>query len=243
MRDCVRDFPAKLLFDVSHESPYAARNTGYAASSGEIIAFTDSNKTPSSEWIREGVVALLKNQADLAGGDVQFSLSENPTATEVLDATFFNNNKTLVMKEGAAVTGNLFIRRGVMDDVGDFPGTFRSGMDVWWTQQAVKKGYKLIFAKKALVICKPRRFIGLMKKSVRVGKSHPFIRRQAGDSIFTITGTIIRTFAPPGISWLREKLKKTKKYPTGFFIKLWLVAWAYKCCLGYGRIKGLLLLT
>lgn len=237
--ECVRDFPVKLLFQTEHKSPYAARNTGYAASTGEIIAFTDSNKTPSAEWISEGVRALIQNKAGLAGGHILFSLPENPTAAEVFDATFFNNNRTLVMNETAAVTGNLFIRREVMEDIGPFPGNFRSGMDVWWTRSAVKKGYKLVFAEQACVTCKPRKFSALMKKSRRVGKSHPFIRKQAGDSLLKISATIIRTFAPPGFFWLREKVYETEDYSFGFFLKLWMVVWAYKCYLGVGRVEGL----
>jgi glycosyltransferase involved in cell wall biosynthesis len=237
--ECVRDFDVKLLFRTERKSPYAARNTGYAASASEIIAYTDSNKTPSAEWISEGVCALQQNKADLAGGNILFSLSERPTAAEVFDATFFNNNQTLVANETAAVTGNLFIRRHVVEDIGSFPDKFRSGMDVWWTRKAVKKGYKLVFAEQALVMCKPRKFAALMKKSVRVGKSHPFIRKQAGDSILTILGTIIRTFAPPGFFWLRDKTEPIGNYRFSFFFKLWLVSWAYKFCLGYGRIKGL----
>jgi len=241
--ECVRDFPVTLLFRTDLESPYAARNTGYAAASGEIIAFTDSNKTPTEEWVSEGVRALLQNSADLAGGEILFSLSESAAAAEVFDAAFFNNNRTLVTNEAAAVTGNLFIRREVMEDVGTFPDNFRSGMDVWWTRKAVSKGYKLVFAEQAVVRCRPRKFASLMKKSVRVGKSHPYIRKQAGDSLATLFATIIRTFAPPGFFWLRKKIKATGTYGFGFFLKLWMVAWAYKCCLGYGRIKGLRLIT
>ena len=237
--NCVREFNVKLLFHTSHQSPYAARNTGILASIGDIIAFTDSNKPPSKEWIREGVRALLETDADLAGGHVLFSLPEEPTAAEVFDAAFFNNNQTLVKNEKAAVTGNLFLKREVMDDVGNFPGNFRSGMDIWWTQQAVEKGYKLVFAKDAMVYCKPRKFMALMKKSIRVGKSHPFIRKQAGDSVYSIIASIILTFTPPSFFWLQKKTRHIKNSGMSFFFKLWLVAWAYKCCLGFGRIKGL----
>lgn len=241
--ECVCEFPVKLLFNTKYKSPYAARNTGFAASSGEIVAFTDSNKTPSAEWINEGVRALEQNRADLVGGEILFSLSEKPSAAEVFDAAFFNNNRTLVASEGAAVTGNLFIRREIMRDVGIFPNRFRSGMDVWWTRKAVSQGYKLVFSEQAVVTCKPRKFVSLMKKSIRVGTSHPIIRKKAGDSTLKIFGNIIRTFAPPGFFWLRKKIKPTGNYRLLFIMKLWMVTWAYKWFLGYGRIKGLRLIA
>lgn len=238
MSKCIGNFSVKLLFETNQKSPYAARNRGIHASKGEIIAFTDSNKTPEPNWIKEGVEALIKHNADLAGGNIDFSLSKHPAASEVFDATFFNNNRNIVDNEQAAVTGNLFVKRELFDVIGLFPGRLRSGMDVWWTQQAVRKGYKLVYADQATVICVPRKFMALMKKSRRVGISHPFIRQEAGESLLKITMTVFRTIEPPRINWLRNKV--SKDYNLGFLIKLWLVAWSYKFCLAYGRLQGLL---
>jgi len=238
---CIDNFTVKLLHETEQKSPYAARNKGFDASTGAIIAFTDANKTPETKWIEEGVKALLVQNADLAGGNIDFSLPVKPTASEVFDATFFNNNRNLVMNEQAAVTGNLFLKRDLMDTIGRFHGMFRSGMDIWWTQQAVRKGCKLIFAENSIVICKPRRYSALLKKSRRVGISHPFIRREAGDSLPNIALTVFRTFAPPGFRWLKENV--SENYGSGFLIRLWMVAWSYKCCLGIGRLQGLLTLN
>jgi len=236
--ECFGDSVVKLLYEKEIKSPYAARNKGINASTGEIIALTDANKTPETNWIEEGVKALIVQDADMAGGNIDFSLPAKPTASEVFDATFFNNNRNLVFNEQAAVTGNLFLKRELMDTIGRFHGIFRSGMDIWWTQQAVRKGYKLIFAENSSVICKPRKYFALMKKSRRVGISHPFIRAEAGDSLTNIALIVFRTFTPPGLRWLKENV--SVNYGSGFLIRLWMVAWSYKCFLGIGRLQGLL---
>lgn len=237
---CIENPTVKLLYETEQKSPYAARNKGMEISSGAIIAFTDANKTPAVNWIEEGVKALYAQNADIAGGNIDYSLPDHPSASEVFDATYFNNNRNLVFNERAAVTGNLFVKRELMESTGRFHGKFRSGMDVWWTQQAVRKGYKLVFAEKAVVTCRPRKYTALMRKSRRVGISHPFIRKEAGDSLLKITLTVIRTFTPPGFKWLKEKI--SDDYDFFFCTKLWLVAWSYKCCLGIGRLQGLVLL-
>jgi glycosyltransferase involved in cell wall biosynthesis len=239
MQECVRKYSVELLYQTSQKSPYAARNTGFDASKGDIIAFTDSNKTPSAEWIEEGVKSLINENADLVGGDIFFPLSKSPSASEVFDSLYFNNNKILVQRENAAVTGNLLVKREVMEKIGPFPSTFRSGMDVWWTQKAVNLGYKLIFSNKARVACKARTFKSLMGKSVRVGRSHPFIKKEAGDSVYKILFTIVRTFLPPRLTDLNKQIQNSEFNSTRMLLKLWAVAWAYKCCLGIGRIIGL----
>lgn len=238
MLQCTADYPVTLLYETDQKSPYAARNRGIEASSGEIIALTDSNKTPAVNWIEEGVQALMNRQADLAGGKIGFALTGHSAPSEVFDATFFNNNKTLVSQEKAAVTGNLFIRRHLFDTVGLFPGELRSGMDVWWTQRAVRQGFKLVYAERAQVICEPRTFRDLMKKSFRVGVSHPFIRHEAGEPVWKIMITILRTLAPPGPGWLRKNVSGI--YHSKFLFRIWLVAWSYKGCLAAGRFRGLL---
>jgi glycosyltransferase involved in cell wall biosynthesis len=238
--ECIGDSGVKLLFEKEIKSPYAARNKGIISSSGAILAFTDANKTPDPEWIEQGVKALIEQGADIAGGRIDFVLPDRPSAAQVYDSVFFNNNRNLVQNEQAAVTGNLFVKRELIESVGRFHGQFRSGMDVWWTQRSVRMGYKLVFAEKAVVYCEPRKYSSVMSKSRRVGISHPFIRAEAGDSIPTIAFTIFRTFAPPRFKWLSEKVPPG--YSSGFLVKLWFTAWASKCWLAAGRFQGLLLL-
>lgn len=238
----VEKFPVTLLFEAEKSGPYAARNKGFRHAKGDIIALTDANKIPEINWIKEGVKALIQENADLAGGDIQFSLGENPAAAEVYDAITFNDNRKFVFEEQAAAAGNLFFRRGVLDKIGDFPEGFRSGMDIWWTRNAVQQGgFKLVFAEKARVWCKPRSIQQLLKKSYRVGKTHPFNQKQAGLSTAGIVAAISRTFLPPKIKPIREKISQLSISTS--ITKVWLSAWLSKKWMGLGRIHGFIMLN
>ena len=239
--DIVRSFSVRILKEERSTSPYAARNLGIQHASGQILAFTDANKIPEGRWIEEGVAALLNSGADLAGGDIQFDTGMNPGVPEVYDSLTFNNNRTLVKKENGSACGNLFVKREVFEKTGLFPGTFRSGMDIWWTQKAVRSGFHLVFAEKAVVRCIPRKFADVIKKSYRVGVSHPINMKSRGLSVPAILWVIIKTCSPPRISPLRKKISESPHSVS--MARLWAVAWISKTALAAGRLYGLLFMN
>jgi glycosyltransferase involved in cell wall biosynthesis len=239
--EMVQKYPVSFLRETETRSPYAARNAGLIKASGEIIALVDANKIPEKTWIEEGVKALLSENAHLAAGDIQFRLVDEPTTAEIYDAISFNDNRKFVTEENGAATGNLFFKKEILEKTGLFPAEFRSGMDIWWTQNAARNGFKLVFAENAKVWCKPRKLKQILKKSYRVGKSHPFIQKQAGRSAGYILAMIFRTFMPPKMKPLKEKILQIKAGSTLF--RVWCVAWAAKIFMGFGRIHGLIFMN
>lgn len=235
--DLVREFPVKLYFETSVRSPYAARNRGIVESSGDILAFTDANKFPGEKWIAAGLEALRETGAEIAGGEIRFEIGKEPSAAELYDSITFNNNRKLVHKERASVTGNFFVRRSQFEEVGLFPEGFRSGMDVWWSQRAVKNGAVLAFAENAVVTCQPRNFQEVMRKSYRVGVTHPFIMSERGIPISRILIETLKTFAPPAFSPLKECVEVQESGVSIF--ALWGTAWCSKIMMGFGRTSGI----
>lgn len=239
--ELLQNFPVTLLIEKESTSPYTARNFGIKQASGQIIAFTDGNKIPDKSWIEQGVAALIESGADLAGGDIQFDTGASPGVSEVYDALTFNNNRDLVENENGSACGNLFVRKKVIQKTGLFPDTIRSGMDIWWTQRAVRSGFKLVFADKATVYCIPRNFPAVIKKSYRVGVSHPINMKSRGLSTVAIIWEIAKTVSPPRTAFLRKKLNQSGHSVT--FLKLWCVAWISKFALAAGRFYGLLFMS
>lgn len=237
LEQIVNDFDLIFLKENQIRSPYAARNRGLEIASGSIIALTDANKTPEIDWLEEGVKTLISTNYDLVGGNITYNIPVKYTASHLFDSIFFNNNKNLVLNESSSVTGNMFFYKRLLDTIGYFPENFRSGMDIWWSQNAVKKGYKLGFSEKAIVSCNPRSYNELIKKSYRVGKSHPFIFKESGLSHLEILINIFKTFSPPRFSWISERGLMNEKFWCK--TKLWFVAWSYKLYLGCGRVIGL----
>lgn len=232
-----QSFGVAVLSETEKKSPYAARNLGFKHATGSIFALTDANKVPHERWIEEGVKSIVANNAHIAGGQILFELDENPGSAEVFDAITYNNNRMFVLERHSSAAGNLFFRREVLEKTGHFPDLFRSGMDIWWTQNAVQQGFKLVFSENAIVFCKPRKLKPLLKKSLRVGILHPVIFRQKGSSFFYILGQTFRTFAPPKIKPLKQKLSQLRR--SGSLPKVWCVAWMCRIMMGFGRIRGL----
>jgi len=230
-------FEVKILKQREIQSPYAARNLGFDHAGGTIIALTDANKIPEKHWIEEGVKAIVDGHADLAGGQISFELKGNSTAAEVYDSITYNDNQMFVSKLRGAASGNLFFKKDILNNVGKFPDAFRSGMDIWWTARAVKNGYTITFAENAVVYCQPRKLKDLLRKSYRVGILHPVIFKQQGKSLSYILGQTIRTFAPPKISQLKQKLEAANHSHS--LSRIYVVAWMNKMMMGFGRIKGL----
>lgn len=95
--------------------PAAARNHGWRAARGPIIAFTDDDTIARADWLRNGVLAF-EDGVDAVCGRVVMPLSHTPTDYE-LDA------KNLETAE--FVTANCFCRRKVLEDLGGFDERFR----------------------------------------------------------------------------------------------------------------------
>ena len=80
--------------------PAAARNAGWYAARGEIIAFTDDDTVPARDWLAEGRHALRPGIA-AAWGRVVVPLPEKPTDWE---------RDTKGLDDAGFVTANCFVR-------------------------------------------------------------------------------------------------------------------------------------
>lgn len=96
--------------------PAAARNHGWRAARGAIIAFTDDDTIARTDWLRNGLRAFDEG-ADAVCGRIVMPLAGTPTDYE-LDA------KRLETAE--FVTANCFCRRRILEDIGGFDERFKA---------------------------------------------------------------------------------------------------------------------
>jgi GT2 family glycosyltransferase len=107
--------PAVHFVPAAHSrGPAAARNAGWKAAKGEIIAFTDDDCIPEHGWLKAGLAALQDGVA-AAGGQIRVPLSQTPTDYE-------RNEAGLESVEFA--TANCFCRRDVLAAIGGFDERF-----------------------------------------------------------------------------------------------------------------------
>jgi GT2 family glycosyltransferase len=157
------------LVVVKEKGAGPARNGGVAASSGEILAFTDSDCIPEPMWLAEGLEKLA--HFDLVGGAMQVLVADEAkmTPVEAFERAFAFDNRYYVEHKGFTVTANLFCRRSTFDAVGGF----RVGVpeDLDWCHRARAAGYRIGYAPGALVGHPARRTWGeIIRKWARLNE-------------------------------------------------------------------------
>lgn len=124
--------------------PAAARNAGWAAARGEIVAFTDDDCIPAATWLKAGTGAFVDGIVG-AWGKVSVPLSNV--------ATDYQRNAAL-LEEGEFVTANCFYRRTALAAASGFDERFekawREDSDLYFT--ILEANSRLVRVPDALVV-------------------------------------------------------------------------------------------
>lgn len=126
--------------------PAHARNIGWRAARGGIIAFTDDDCIPSPRWLRAGLSAMVASgRVDGVHGRISVPLPDDPTDYE-RDAAGLEHSEF--------ATANCFYTRHALAEVGGFDERFTAA----WREDSdlflalLEKGRRLTFARDALVV-------------------------------------------------------------------------------------------
>jgi Glycosyltransferases, probably involved in cell wall biogenesis len=126
--------------------PAHARNVGWRAARGGVIAFTDDDCVPAPRWLRGGVCAMVTSGGlDGAYGQIRVPLPSEPTDYE---------RDAAGLERAEFATANCFYTRRVLDEVGGFDERFTAA----WREDSdlflalLEKGRRLAFARDAVVV-------------------------------------------------------------------------------------------
>jgi len=116
-RSCDRAGPVvRYLRPQGTRGPAAARNRGWRAAQGRVVAFTDDDTIPDREWLANGEAAMALNGVEAAWGRVHVPMP--PAMTD-------NARNTAGLENAVFVTANAFVRRAALRDVGGFDERYR----------------------------------------------------------------------------------------------------------------------
>jgi GT2 family glycosyltransferase len=152
VQSAVAETASARLIRQENAGPARARNTGYRAGTGELVAFIDDDCAPTPDWLRR-LVAPFERADDTLGGVGGRVLPKPPHnwVSRFCAATEYSSGLQPVFVNAA--TANACFRRRVLDELGGFDEGFRhpGGDDPDLSERALAAGYQLEFVPDAVV--------------------------------------------------------------------------------------------
>ena len=160
--DVIRRFPVTLVAEPVRGAP-SARNRGVEVARGDLVAFTDADCVPSRGWLTHLVRAAGASDVDVVAGPLAV-LDPNASLMARYSAMLgqYDSERTLSHPRFPyAVTGNLAIRRSLLNDVGRFNPAFLTfdAAELFW--RIGRRGpLRSVVERRALVFYRTRSSLG-----------------------------------------------------------------------------------
>lgn len=139
----------EIVYQVKR-GPAAARNEGILKSSGEIIAFTDSDCKVDREWLNKIVQPLKDKSVGIVGGKIS---SKRPcNKIEEFGETIHDHDKAInEYRPPYVITMNWASRQSVLKEVGLFDESFIRCEDVDLSHRIMQAGYRFHYEPEAII--------------------------------------------------------------------------------------------
>lgn len=151
--DIVREYPEFQLISTANRGLSAARNTGYLAATGDIVAYTDDDARPDPHWLTYLAHTFMTTAHAGVGGPNIAPLGDGPIAECVANAPGGPVHVLLSDTTAEHIPGcNMAFRRSVLEELGGFDPQFRTaGDDVDFCWRILERGWTLGFSPAAMV--------------------------------------------------------------------------------------------
>lgn len=149
--EIIKKYPVIYLHQ-NNSGPARARNLGLKSVKAEIICFVDSDCLPDREWVKRLVDKFTSLDIGAVAGSYGIANKNSLLACCVHEEIM---ERHLNMPEFVRAFGsyNVAIRKSVLEKVGGFNEEYRypSGEDNDLSYRIIESGYKIYFAKDAIV--------------------------------------------------------------------------------------------
>ncbi|MBX9633770.1 MAG: glycosyltransferase [Magnetospirillum sp.] len=164
--EVIARFPGVRALVESERGCGSARNRGVAATSGAILAFTDSDCQPAPDWIQNGVRMLSPGSGiDIIGGEVDVFAADdaNPTDAELFEKVFGFECQRYVERKHFACGANIMVSRRVFEAVGPFRDASQPE-DLEWGRRATRLGYRIAYGAQVIIRHPARHTLAQLRK-------------------------------------------------------------------------------
>lgn len=150
-REKVKAYPVKYIYQ-KNAGPAAARNSGWRASTAEMICFTDADCIPEKDWVRKLVQSYNAPAIGAVGGSYAIANKQNLLAACIYQEIVLRHLK-MPRYPRALGSYNLSVKKKVLVETGGFNEAFQmaSAEDNDLSYKIRKIGYLLAFDKDILV--------------------------------------------------------------------------------------------
>jgi len=211
----------------------AARNTGISVSSGEIIAFTDSDCRADEDWLHYMIGDLVSGDFTGIGGHNFLPPEDSAVAAAVMVSPGGPAHVMLTDREAEHVPGcNMAFYKHALVEIGGFDPVFRKAgddVDVCW--RLLQQGYRIGFSPAGFVWHYRRSTVAAyLSQQAGYGEAEALLARKHPEYFSVLGGSIWR-----GRIYTQSQLGVTVHRPviyhglfgSGFFQKLYTPAPAY----------------
>ena len=159
----------------------AARNTGIAAATGEVVAFVDDDAIPDPSWLRHVVATLLAHEHVGVGGPNIAPPTDGLVARAVGAAPGGPNHVLLSDREAEHIPGcNMVFWKEALEAVEGFDEQFRiagDDVDICWRLQ--ERGWTLGFSGAAMVWHRRRASVrAYLRQQLQYGRAEALLERK-----------------------------------------------------------------
>jgi cellulose synthase/poly-beta-1,6-N-acetylglucosamine synthase-like glycosyltransferase len=164
------------------QSSYAARNLGIRNSSYDILAFTDADCRPQSDWLLNSIKPLIDPQVGIVVGEI-IALHGNSLLEQYAKRNQLMSQHFLLKHPFGAYgqTANIVIRKQAFIDSGLFRPYLTTGgdADICWRIQ--QQGWKLEYAPDAIISHRHRATLNNFRSQFRrYGRSNYYLHQLHG---------------------------------------------------------------
>lgn len=156
--DVMAAFPSVTFLHEPTPGPGPARNLGAVFATGDVLAFIDADCRAGRDWLAAGLAALAQSDAcGVVGGDVRIDIVDPARLTplEAYESVFAYRQRLYIRRDHYSGTGNLMVRRAVLESVGPFAG-IGVAEDADWGRRAAALGHPALYAP-AMIVYHPAR--------------------------------------------------------------------------------------